>query len=408
MISWIEKYMNIIKKFEEKEKKKIPLCAAETYTSDFSLKALNSHIEGKYGFNHTTQNNDFIGGDIVLNLKKLASSLCKDFFNAEYINLDTMTGMTCLNYTIMSLLNYGDTILITTPNQGGHPSLPIILETLGINFDEIPYDFNKFQIDYDKTNYLMQSNVYKAIIFCQSDLLNPPELEKLDFQNDILVIYDCTQTLGLIAGKTIDNPLNQLDNIVLIGGTHKTLPAVSCGIIMTNNNTIKKRLEERISPQFLRYVQPNHISSLILSLIEFQEFGCSYCKKIKEINYELSNLLTKYGFKIAKISNTQYSNTHQIFILTSKEKMDLMFHNAHKFNITLNKKDKQLFNNYGIRLGVQEIAQYGWGKDEITHLAELLYLVSQESPDCHKINQIRKFLISKKTPIFSYDSCIIE
>ena len=137
---WLKRYNSLIKNFEEQEQTKIPLCAAETYTSDFSLKALNSHIEGKYGFG----TNDFIGGNIVLELKKLCSDLCKEIFKSKYSNFDTMTGMSSITYTIMALLNFGDKVLITTPNQGGHPSLPIILETLGINFGKWIFVFHNF------------------------------------------------------------------------------------------------------------------------------------------------------------------------------------------------------------------------------------------------------------------------
>lgn len=408
MKNWKEQYNKIMEKFNEQDKNKIPLCAAETYTSSYSLKALSSHIEGQYGFNKEHRKNDFIGGDTVVELKSLASNLCKSIFNSEYVNVDTMTGMSCITYTIMSLLKNDAKVLITTPNQGGHPSLPIILETLNISYDEIPYNFQKFQIDYDKTNYLIKSNKYDAIIFCQSDLLCPPQLEYFNFPKDLLIIYDCTQTLELIAGNIIENPLEKLDKIVLVGGTHKTLPAPSCGIIMTNNNSLIEKLNDKISPEFLRYIQPNHIAGLILALIEFKEFGYNYCNKINIINRKLSDLLVHKGFHIAKISEKEYSKTHQIFILTSEKEMNVMFNNAHKFNITLNKKNKQLFDNYGIRLGVQQISQYAWEEQELEQLAELLYFISQETPNVNKINTIRKTLISKKIPVFSYDICVIE
>ena len=401
---WLKRYNSLIKNFEEQEQTKIPLCAAETYTSNFSLKALNSHIEGKYGFG----TNDFIGGNIVLELKKLCSDLCKEIFKSKYSNFDTMTGMSSITYTIMALLNLGDKVLITTPNQGGHPSLPIILETLGINFDEMPYSFENYQIDYDTANIMLNTQNYDAIIFCQSDLIAPPDLEYFNFPDNTIIIYDCTQTLGLIASNMIKNPIENLDNMVLLGGTHKTLPSPSCGIIMSNNDNIISKLDGRLSPDFLRYIQPNHIAALILSLIEFKEFGNEYCKKIKDTNLILSNLLVDYGFKVAKISDKEYSKTHQIFIHTSEEEMELMFDNANRFNITLNKKHKQLFKDYGIRLGVQQISQYGWKENEIKKLAQLLYLLSKKNPDYDEINVIRKLLINKKIPVFSYDNCVIE
>lgn len=408
MREFLKEYQKIIKKINETDKNKIPLCAAETYTSKFSLEALNSTLEGMYGFSKKEGKNNFIGGDLIIELKKLANKICEQIFFAKYINLDSFTGMNCLTYTIMALLSTKDKLLITTPDQGGHPSLPVILKNLNIEYDEIPYDFDNFQIDYTKTNSLLNSKKYSAIIFCQSDILCPPDLSKLHISDDIIIIYDATQTLGLIAGKVLPNPLQIHNKLVLIGGVHKTLPGPSCGLIMSNSDKIIDKLENKLSPGFIRYCQPNHIAGLILALIEFHKFGSQYCEKIYDTNKKLGDLLIQHKFKIAKISNTEYSRTHQIFMLTSREEMELMFNNAHRFNITLNKKEKKLFDDCGIRLGVQQICQYDWKQDELEQLAELLFLINQQILNFDKIAEIRKNLISKKIPMFSYDNCTIE
>jgi glycine hydroxymethyltransferase len=83
------------------------------------------------------------------------------------------------------------------------------------------------------------------------------------------------------------------------------------------------------------------------------------------------------------------------------------YQNSTKYNVSLNIKNKKLFNNYGIRLGVQQIAQYNWQNEEIAQLARLLFLI-KTNPNSSEINKLRNILISKKIPHFSYDCIAIE
>ena len=146
----------------------------------------------------------------------------------------------------MSLLKNTDSVLITTPDQGGHASIPIILDKLGIHYDSIPYDYGNYQIDYMKLNQKIKSGAYSFLIFCQSDVINPPDISQIALPKSMGIIYDGTQTLGLIASGIIKNPLEIAPNIVLIGGTHKTLPAPACGLIMTNCSSYQQHLEKNI------------------------------------------------------------------------------------------------------------------------------------------------------------------
>ena len=57
----------------------------------------------------------------------------------------------------MSLLKNTDSVLITTPDQGGHASIPIILDKLGINYEAMPYDYDNYQIDYKELNNLCKN-----------------------------------------------------------------------------------------------------------------------------------------------------------------------------------------------------------------------------------------------------------
>ena len=174
-----EEYKQLCEELNKFEATKIPLCAAETYISDFTKHALISNFEGKYSFVEKNGNNSFIGGVYVHRLNELLKRECQLVFHAKYSNADTLTGINCFTVCAMSLLKNTDSVLITTPEQGGHASIPIILDKLGICYDAIPYDYENYQIDYMALNHKIKSGAYNFLIFCQSDIINPPDMSKI-------------------------------------------------------------------------------------------------------------------------------------------------------------------------------------------------------------------------------------
>lgn len=402
----LEEYIELYKELNINERNKIPLCAAETHISSFCKTALNSEFEGKYSFVDKSGKDSFIGGEFVFRLNELLQQECKLIFNANYTNADSLTGINCFSVCAMSMLRRNDRVLVTLPAQGGHASIPLILDSLGVIYDEIPFDYEKYQIKYSELNALCNSNNYKFLIFCQSDVINPPDLSQIQVENGIGIIYDGTQTLGLIAGKVLDNPLNY-NNVILIGGAHKTLPAPSCGLIMTNSLHYADILKKNITPNYLRNTQPNHIAALLLSLIEQEKFGQIYQKQTVNLANLLGSELEKYNFKLAKINDNIYTYTHQLFIIMSKSEVDIYYNNAQKFNITLNEKHKPLFRDDGIRIGTQQIARYNWQTAEITLLARLLFLISNADENVTEILKLRNILIEKKIPQFEYENISI-
>lgn len=401
-----EEYKQLYRELKEFETNKIPLCAAETYISDFTKQALISDFEGKYSFVDANGNDSFIGGTYVHKLNELLKKECQLLFHAKYSNADTITGINCFTVCAMSLLKNTDAVLVTTPEQGGHASIPVILDKLGIHYDPIPYNYSSYQIDYIELNRKIKSGVYNFLIFCQSDIINPPDMSKISLPDSMGIIYDGTQTLGLIASGVIKNPLETVKNIVLIGGSHKTLPAPACGLIMTNCSYYQQYLEKNITPNYLRNTQPNHIAALLLALLEQEKYGADYQKLTIEIANQLGKELVDLGFDIAKLKNKQYTYTHQLFILMNQTDADDFYQTAEKYNITLNKKHKRLFANDGIRVGTQEIARYNWSPHNIKMLAQLLKSIKTHNDE--DIRFYRNQLISLKIPHFTFEDITIE
>lgn len=396
-----ENYLQLTKNYEHYLQKKIPLCAAETHCSDAVRAALSSSFEGKYCMNNLGYNMqlDFVGSQYIHELFELLSRQCEKTFGSKYADARTLSGMNCMSIVINSLLQKGNRVLLSSPAQGGHPSIPLLLSLANITYDEIPYDYDNFDINYTRLNELLISKHYDGIIFAQSDILKPADVSKIKDQN-ILIIYDATQTYGMIAAHIHKNPLDYHENLVLIGGTHKTIPGPTCGLILLRNESLISRIDPKISPSFLRNVQPNAIAGVLIALIEQERFGKQYQKTtIENANY-LGEMLTRYGFIVAKLSPEVYTNTHQIFILTDERMKNTIVNNAHKYAVTLNGKEKRLFKGNGIRIGTQEVTLYGWSKEEMKITAELISALSETGvKDCKIIPLLNK-LAHKKQRVF--------
>lgn len=398
-----EKYLDLLRELNEFNKDKIPLCAAETYSSDFVKSALSSDFEGKYCMQHLNfvPENDFIGSEYVHRLYDLLTEQCKRAFNSQYADARTLSGMNCISIVINCLIPKESKVLLTTGAQGGHPSVPLLLNLAGVDYDEVPYDYEKSDIDYDSLNNLMLDEKYSALIISQSDVLNPADVSRITPCGK-LIVYDATQTFGMIAAHIHKNPLDYHENLILIGGTHKTLPGPTCGLILLNNERIIRKIDNLISPSYLRNAQPNNIAALLLALLEQEKFGFEYQQKTVENANILGEKLEKLGFTVKKIGKNEYTRTHQIFILTTQEKKELIVKNANRFGITLNGKEKKLFDGFGIRFGLQEVTRYGWNKDDMGLVADLISEIAKETPAAVFIKEAKRVLSKKKQSVYTF------
>lgn len=403
------KYLtDIYEEYREFDRDKIPLCAAENFVSPFAKQGLISCYEGKYvsGYIHRDKEKDFIGSDYLEKVLLLANELANKLFHAKYNDFRSLTGMNTVALILMSMIDKNSKILITDPASGGHGSLPKLCNNLGIRYNSIPFDYEKMQIDYEQLNeILLNDHEISYLFFCQSDILQPPDLNKINLPQNVGIIYDATQTLGLIAGNVIPNPLENQKNIVLIGGTHKTFPGVTCGYVATNSEEIIQLINQNISPNFLRNVQVNNITSVCLSMIEMLRFGKQYANNIVHIANELGRELSTKKIYVKKISDKLFTQTHQIFIGNGMGSIDETYAYFRKFGITLNKRNTKYIQ--GFRIGVQEIARYGF-QDHIGELSELIRLVLEEPFKEREILTLKAYLAKFKTNKYVIDDIFME
>ena len=407
----LETLYDISKNFVDYQRSTLPLCAAENVISPFANIPLTMGFHERYIMNNTYSYNledNFIGSEYLIPFYEQLSNLCYEIFGSKYSDARTFSGMNCLDMVLKTICDTNEKIMILGKDFGGHASVKPVAERLGLQVIYAPYNLEIMDFDYDELNRVVMEDKIKYILIAPSDLIKIPDVERINTSSCIL-LYDCSQIMGIIAAGLCPNPLKTMNNIVMFGGTHKTIPGPTSGLIMTNNEELHNRMEKSINPKYLRNTQMHQKISLLYTLVEFQKYGKEYMERIIYCSNYLGKKLEEYGYNIKTISDNKYSETHQVFIRTSADIMNRIYNNAVKYRVTLNKKEKKLFDQYGIRIGTQEIARYEWDDGVLDLISKILYRLSilDEEIDDEIIKKLIEELPEKNIR-FAFSNEIVE
>ncbi|MGJ8690792.1 MAG: hypothetical protein ACSHXZ_14880 [Gammaproteobacteria bacterium] len=364
---------DVLRNFEKFREHVVPLCAAETPISEYVRALSSSELQEKYAMGGplAPKSGNFIGAENVLELHTLIIDLCKILYGSAYADPRPSTGIGAVTNLLMTLSEPGQTIALQTTASGGHASMAPVCRRLGLDIFDIPYDFERLNFDFEALSELARERKPDFVLLSPSDVLYPPPFQQLRVGSETTILYDATQLLGLISGGVIANPLNTLARFVVVGGTHKTLPGPSSGLILTSNLEIAQLIDSELNPKYLRHSQPNQMAALAACLIEQIGIGEAYARRIRAFSQHLSKSLKTNGLDVIQ-DGEHASQTHQIFLSLPDGASESVYTRFGKAGITLNTKSKALFRGEGLRLGVQEIARYRWCEDDLDELAMLI------------------------------------
>lgn len=382
----------------------LPLCAAENVMSEFVKLPLAADFQERYimgsAYDYSNEDN-FIGSVFLLPFYQQITTLCAELFHARYADVRTLTGMNCLCTIAMALMQPGERVMILDKEWGGHASVAPTLERLGLEVFYAPYCRDVYDFDYERLNRETDEYGIDYLMLAPSDIIFPMDLKRVD-TSSLTLLYDASQLLGLIAAGLVANPLDDMTNCVVFGGTHKTMPGPAHGLILTNEERIFEKLDKNINPKYLRNTQMHQVVSLLFTLIEMKYFGLAYQANTVRSALRLGEALEAEGFTLAKKGN-EYTRTHQLFIECSRECMSLMFRHAQKENITCNTKKKALFHGgFGVRLGLQEVSRYNWDNEALSTVSAILKNIASNE---YNSTSVRKMMSSlpPKTIYFTFE-----
>jgi glycine/serine hydroxymethyltransferase len=355
--------------------------------SDFVRSFLTDPIHEKYAMGGPLlpPGENFVGAEYVLGLHEMTIELCRDIFGVRYADPRPLSGTASVTALLMTLSEPGQRIGLQTAASGGHASMAPICRRLGLEIIDLPYNFERFQFE------PVHEVQLDFALLAPSEILYAPPLDALAFDSSTVVVYDATQTLGLIASGHLPSPFRAHPRVVVSAGTHKTLPGPSSGLLLTNDDQIAARVDSELSPKFVRHSHPHHTASLCAALIEQQATGYRYSARILEHTTTLSRSLSSAGLDVLQ-DDDRVSQTHQVFVHVAADRLDAVYERALAAGITLNAKRKRLFHHTGLRLGVQELARYRWTESDIERLGRLLNSLVRGDASVDRLRiQVREF-----------------
>ena len=355
----------------------IELIASENFVSKAVLEAAGSILTNKYAEGYPGKR--YYGGcEFVDKVEALAIERLKKLFGANFANVQPHSGAQANFAVFFALLSPGDTFLGMDLAAGGHLTHGSPVTVSGKWFKPVNYHVDPVThlIDYDHVRKLALEHQPKLIIAGGSAY--PREIDfalfrKIADEVGAYLMVDMAHFAGLVAGKTYPNPVPHAH--VITSTTHKTLRGPRGGIILSQDETIAKKIDSAIFPG----AQGGPLMHIIAAkAAAFQEALSpsfqDYAQMVVRNARSLSQALSDRGFSII----TGGTDSHLILVdVTSKNTNG---RDAEKYleslNITCNKNtipfdllSPKIAS--GIRLGTPAFTTRGfkeWEFEKVGHL----------------------------------------
>ncbi|WP_271951608.1 serine hydroxymethyltransferase [Ruegeria faecimaris] len=227
----------------------IELIASENIVSQAVIDAQGSVLTNKYAEGYPGRR--YYGGcEYVDEVESEAIERLKKLFGCEYANVQPHSGAQANGAVKLALLSPGDTILGMSLDAGGHLTHGAKPAQSGKWFRPVQYGLNDAGlIDYDQVEALAEAEKPKLIIAGASAYS-----QKIDFARfraiadkvGAWLLADMAHIAGLVATGLHPSPIGHAH--VVTSTTHKTLRGPRGGIILTNDETLAKKINSAVFP----------------------------------------------------------------------------------------------------------------------------------------------------------------
>lgn len=362
----------------KRQEQQIELIASENIVSKAVMETQGTVLTNKYAEGYPGRR--YYGGCEHVDLvEKLAIDRAKQIFNAQYVNVQPHSGAQANGAVMLALVQPGDTILGMSLDAGGHLTHGARPAQSGKWFNAIQYGVRKddMRIDYDEVLALAKEHQPKMIIAGGSAIPRQIDFSKFRAIADevgALLMVDMAHIAGLVATGHHQNPLPYAD--VVTTTTHKTLRGPRGGLILTNDETIAKKINSAVFPGLQGGPLMHVIAAKAVALGEVLEPEFSaYIKNVLSNANVLAATLQERGCDIV----TDGTDTHLMLVdLRPKGlKGNAAEESLERAGITCNKNgipfdpEKPMVTS-GIRLGTPAGTSRGFGNDEFELIGQLI------------------------------------
>ena len=359
-----------------RQRHEIELIASENIVSRAVMEAQGSVLTNKYAEGYPGKR--YYGGCQFVDVaEQLAIDRACQLFGCAYANVQPNSGSQANQGVFTALIKPGDTILGMDLASGGHLTHGAAPNQSGKWFNAIHYGVRQQDnlIDYDQVEALAVEHQPKLIIAGGSAIPRQIDFARFRAIADKVGAYllvDMAHFAGLVAGGQHPSPFPHAH--VATTTTHKTLRGPRGGMILTNDETIAKKVNSAIFPgiqggPLMHVIAAKAVAFGEALRPEFKDYAAQVIRNAKA----LADELMKGGLDIV----TGGTDTHVMLVdLRPKGVKGNATEKAlGRANITCNKNgipfdpEKPTVTS-GVRLGTPAGTTRGFGEAEFRQIAQ--------------------------------------
>ena len=399
-----------IRREQERQRRNIELIAAENYASRAVLEAQGSVLTDKYAEGYPKRR--YYGGcqevDVV---EELAKERAERLFGAEHANVQPHSGAQANMAAYFTLINYGDTVMASRLDHGGHLTHGSPATFSGRFYQFIHYGVSQEteRLDYDEIERLALEHRPKLIVAGASAYSRIIDFKRFGEIAELVgarLMADMAHIAGLVAAGLHPSPIPYAD--IVTSTTHKTLRGPRGGFALSKAE-LASRLDHAVFPETQGGPLMHAIAAKAVAFGEAMkpEFA-GYQRAVVENAQILASELQKGGLRIVSGGTDNHlllvdlSNTG----ITGKQAEDVL----DSVGITVNKNAIPFDTSPpqvagGIRLGTPAVTTRGFGPDEMRRIAGLIVKMLANIGDEKIYNEVRQEVaaISNRFPVPGLD-----
>lgn len=313
-------------------------------------------------------------------VENLAIDRAKELFGAAFANVQPHSGSQANAAAYMALIQPGDTVLGMDLAAGGHLTHGAPVSFSGKTYHFVSYTVDPVTecIDYDALAQLALKTQPKLIVAGASAYSRIIDFKRFRDIADSVGAYlmvDMAHIAGLVASGHHPSPVPYAH--ITTSTTHKTLRGPRGGLILTNDETLAKKINSAVFPGLQGGPLMHVIAGKAVAFKEALDPAfTTYGEQVVKNAAAMAEVFTQHpNFRV--ISGGTDNHVFLVDVTKVVENGKVAQNILESVNITLNKnaipfETLSPFKTSGIRIGTPAITSRGMGEAESRTIAELI------------------------------------
>jgi glycine hydroxymethyltransferase len=375
----------------------LEMIASENFVPRAVLESQGSVLTNKYAEGYPGKR--YYGGCEYVDIaEQLAIDRAKELFGAAYANVQPHSGATANAAVLHAIASAGDTILGLELAHGGHLTHGMKLNFSGRIYNAVSYgvDPETFEVDYDDIR--AKALEHRPTVLIAGWSAYPRQLDFAKFREiadevGAKLWVDMAHFAGLVAAGLHPSPVPHAH--VVSSTVHKTLAGPRSGLILSNDESLFKKLNSAVFPgqQGGPLMHVIAAKATAFKLAGTPEFKDRQERTIRGAQ-ALAARLTAPDAKAAGIDVlTGGTDVHLVLVdlrnseVDGKQAEDLL----HQVGITVNRNavpfdPRPPMVTSGVRIGTPALATRGFGDTEFAEVADIIAQTLLPDPDIEALS----------------------